>query len=40
VTEFGPEGIRRSDLYGLDRLDDAWARFEELHPEPLSSSPT
>jgi hypothetical protein len=40
VTEFGPDGLRRrEDVYSLDQLDDAWARFAELPPDSLQIPP-
>jgi ketosteroid isomerase-like protein len=40
VTEYGPDGIRlREDIYGLDQLDQAWARYAALRPDPLRIPP-
>jgi ketosteroid isomerase-like protein len=40
VTEYGPDGMRRrEELYGLDQLDEAWARLAELRPDPLRIPP-
>jgi SnoaL-like domain len=40
VAELGSDGIRRSmHLYELDQLDDAWARYAALRPEPLRIPP-
>jgi class 3 adenylate cyclase/tetratricopeptide (TPR) repeat protein/ketosteroid isomerase-like protein len=36
VTEYGADGLRRrEDLYSLDQLDEARARFADLRPDPL-----
>jgi hypothetical protein len=34
VTEYGLDGVRRrEDVYSLEQLDEAWARFAELGRE-------
>jgi hypothetical protein len=39
VTDYGPDGLRRrEDLYGLDQLDAARARYAEL-AEPAAATP-
>ncbi len=39
VSLHGSDGARRMHLYNLDQLDEAWARFAELRPDPLRVPP-
>jgi len=39
AVDIGPDGGRRYHFYDLDQLDEAWACYEALHPDPLRGPP-